>query len=93
MIVNICGVLILGFAAYLERFQSRKRLTVIFTALSRTATLFLVLIPAVVPKRMQIAVFVLAVVTAFTLQAQTTVVLNQWMMGFMDEKKSGVTYH
>ncbi|MCA5960381.1 hypothetical protein LC724_07955 [Blautia sp. RD014234] len=38
---------------------------------------------------MQIAVFVLAVVMAFTLQAQTTVVLNQWMMGFMDEKKSG----
>jgi MFS family permease len=89
VIVNICGVLILGFAAYLERFQSRKRLTVIFTALSRTATLFIVLIPAVVPKRMQIAVFVLAVVMAFTLQAQTTVVLNQWMMGFMDEKKSG----
>lgn len=89
VVVNICGVLILGLAPYLERFQSRKRLTVIFTVLSRTATLFIVIIPAVVPRKIQIPAFILAVVTAFTLQAQAAVALNQWMMGFIDEKKSG----
>ena len=89
VIVNICGVLILAFAAYLERFQSRKKLTVILTILSRTATLFIIVIPVAVPGQMRIGVFVFMVVLAFTLQAQTTVVLNQWMMGFMDEKKSG----
>ena len=89
VIVNICGVLILAFAAYLERFQSRKKLTVILTILSRTATLFIIVIPVAVPGQMRIGAFVFMVVLAFTLQAQTTVVLNQWMMGFMDEKKSG----
>ena len=86
VIVNICGVLILAFAAYLERFQSRKKLTVILTILSRTATLFIIVIPVAVPGQMRIGAFVFMVVLAFTLQAQTTVVLNQWMMGFMDEK-------
>lgn len=89
VIVNICGVLILAFAAFLERFRSRKRLTIALTILSRLVTLFIVMVPAFVPERMQLAVFVPTVVAAFTLQAQTTVVLNQWMMGFMDENKSG----
>ncbi|MDO4275685.1 MAG: MFS transporter [Eubacteriales bacterium] len=89
VIVNICGVLILIFASFLERFQSRKRLTIVLTVLSRAATLFIVAIPAFVPGRFRLMVFIPAVIAAFTLQAQTTVALNQWMMGFMDESKSG----
>lgn len=87
VIVNICGVLILIFPAFLERFTSRKRMTVALTILSRLATLFLVTIPVLFPARMQLYVFVPTVVAAFALQAQTTVVLNQWMLGFIDEKK------
>ncbi|MBS5063597.1 MAG: MFS transporter [Hungatella hathewayi] len=89
VIVNICGVLILLFSAFLERFQSRKRLTLALTALSKLAILFIVMIPALLPKRLQLVIFIPAVIIAFTLQAQTTVVLNQWMLGFMEEKKSG----
>lgn len=89
VIINICGVLILAFAAFLERFQSRKKLTIVLTFFSRLATLVIVLIPALVPAGMRLAVFVPMVVTAFTLQAQTTVVLNQWMMEFIDERRSG----
>lgn len=89
VIVNICGVLILAFAAYLERFTSRKRLTVILTALSRLATLLIVAIPALVPDRLQLLVLVAAVIIAFALQAQATVVLNQWMFAFVDSKRSG----
>ena len=89
VIVNICGVLILIFPAFLERFTSRKRMTVALTILSRLATLFLVTIPVLFPARMQLYVFVPTVVAAFALQAQTTVVLNQWMLGFIDEKRSG----
>lgn len=89
VIVNICGVLILAFAAYLERFKSRKRLTIALTVLSRLTTLFIAVIPIIVPDRLQLLLFVAAVVVAFTLQAQTTVVLNQWMFEFVDGKKSG----
>lgn len=89
VIVNICGVLILAFAAFLERFQSRKRLTIALTALSRLATLFIVTIPAFTPKGLQLLLFIPAVILAFALQSQTTVVLNQWMVGFVDEKKNG----
>lgn len=89
VIINICGVLILAFSSFLERFSSRKRLTILLTILSKFATLFIVLIPALVPRSLQIILFIPTVVIAFTLQAQTTVVLNQWMMGFIDEKKSG----
>ena len=89
VIVNICGVLILLFSPFLERFTSRKKLTLVLTALSRLTTLFIVLIPALVPDSLQLAALIPAVIAAFTLQAQTTVVLNQWMLGFVDEKKSG----
>lgn len=89
IIVNICGILILVFSAFLERFTSRKRLTICLTILSRIATIIIVLIPAFAPKSIRIALFVFVVIVAFTLQAQTTVVLNQWMFSFMDEKKSG----
>ncbi len=89
IILNLCGVLILFCSAFLERFTSRKRLTVGLTILSRLATLLIVVIPAVVPRGLQLAVLVPTVVVAFTLQAQTTVVLNQWMLGFVDEDRSG----
>lgn len=89
VIVNICGVLILVFPVFLERFTSRKRLTMTLTFLSRAATLFIVAIPVLFPAKIRLYVFVPAVVAAFALQAQTTVVLNQWMLGFIEEKKSG----
>ena len=89
VIFNICGVLILAFSAFLERFQSRKRLTIGLTILSKLATLLIVAIPVLVPSGYQLFLFVPAVIVAFTLQAQTTVVLNQWMLGFVDEAKSG----
>lgn len=89
VIVNICGVLILLFAAFLERFHSRKKLTISLTALSRLANLLIVAIPAFVPAKMRLTLFVIMVAAAFTLQAQSTVVLNQWLLGFVDEKKSG----
>lgn len=89
VIINICGVLILAFPVFLERFTSRKRLTLVLTLLSRLVTLFIAAIPALFPAAVRLAVFVPTVVAAFALQAQTTVVLNQWMLGFIDEKKSG----
>lgn len=89
VILNICGVLILAFSAFLERFQSRKRLTIVLTALSRAATLFLVFIPVLAPKKLQLVFFVPAVVIAFALQAQAAVVLNQWLVSFTDKNKSG----
>lgn len=89
VIVNICGVLILAVPAFLERFTSRKKLTIALTILSRLATLFIVTIPVLFPAGIRLYVFVPTVVAAFALQAQTTVVLNQWMLGFIEEKKSG----
>lgn len=89
VMLNLCGVLILGFARFLERFRSRKRLAIGLTALSRLATLAIAAIPALAPPPLRLALFVPAVLVAFTLQAQTTVVLNQWMLAFLDEKKSG----
>lgn len=92
VVVSICGVLILFFAPFLQRFQSRKRLTIVLTVLSKLATLFIIGIPVLVSGRMQLVLFIPAVITAFTLQAQTTVVLYQWMMEFIDEKKSGRSF-
>lgn len=89
VIVNICGVLILAFSAFLERFRSRKRLTIWLTVLSKLTTLLIVAIPVLVPFENQLYLFIPTVIVAFTLQAQTTVVLNQWMLGFVDETKSG----
>lgn len=89
VIVNICGILILVFASYLEHFRSRRRLTITLTILSRITTLLIVIIPALVPEHLQLILFVPAVIAAFTLQAQTTVVLNQWMMEFVSERTSG----
>ncbi|MEG2769698.1 MAG: MFS transporter [Oscillospiraceae bacterium] len=86
MITNICGVSILFFSGLIERFHSFKKITVSLTILSKLATLLIVLIPLFVPKNGQIAALMLV---AFTLQAQTTVVLNNWMVNFVDEKHSG----
>ncbi|WP_418666776.1 MFS transporter [Allofournierella sp.] len=87
--LNLCGVLTLAFAAFLERFSSKKRLALGLTVLSRLATVVIAAIPAVLPQRLWLAAFVPAVLVAFTLQAQTTVVLNQWMLAFVEEKNSG----
>lgn len=89
IILNLCGVLILFFSPLLERCRSRKRLTIGLTVLSRLATLSIAAIPALIPAELRLWVFLPLVLAAFTLQAQTTVVLNQWMLGFLDGARRG----
>ncbi len=88
-IPNICGVLILFFSSLVERAANRKKLAVLFTILSRLVTLMIVLIPLLGLGSLTVPVFIMVVVTAFTLQAQTTVIVNNWMVGFIDGKKQG----
>lgn len=89
MITNICGVSILFFSSFMERLGSYKKAAIWLTAISKAATLMIVLIPLLIPDNWQIPVFITLMVAAFTLQAQTTVVLNNWMVSFVDEKESG----
>lgn len=89
MITNICGVSILFFSSIIGRFHSFKKITISLTICSKLATLVIVLIPLLVPKSARIAVFIPVMILAFTLQAQTTVVLNNWMINFVEEKESG----
>lgn len=89
MITNICGVSILFFSGIVGRIRSFKKATISLTVLSKLATLLIVLIPLLLPKEAQIATFVPLMLVAFTLQAQTTVVLNNWLVTFVDEKQSG----
>lgn len=89
VIINICGVLILAFSALLERVASHKRLVIGLTVLSRAATVLLVAVPVWAPQALRLPLLVVAVVVAFALQAQTTVLLNQWMLCFVDSQKSG----
>ena len=89
MITNICGVSILFFSGLIGHFRSLKKITISLTVLSKMATLLIVLIPLSVPEGAQIAVFIPLMLVAFTLQAQATVVLNNWLVTFVDEKQSG----
>lgn len=89
VIANICGVLLLFFTAFLERFRSKKKLTVGLTVLSKLVTFFIVAIPAFVPPVYQLGVFIPVVIVAFTLQAQTTVSLNNWLVDFIVPAKRG----
>lgn len=89
MITNICGISILFFSPVIERFHSFKKLTICLTIFSKLATLLIVLIPLIIPAKAQISIFIPLMVIAFTLQAQTLVVLNNWMVTFVDQKQSG----
>lgn len=89
MITNICGISILFFSSAMERFCSFKRVTIGLTVFSKLATLLIVLIPLLIPGKAQIMVFVPLMVIAFTLQAQATVMLNNWMVSFTDGKGNG----
>lgn len=88
-ITNICGVSILFFSGLIGHFRSLKKITISLMVLSKLATLLIVLIPLSVPEGAQIAVFIPLMLVAFTLQAQATVVLNNWLVTFVDEKQSG----
>ncbi len=87
-IPNICGVLILAFSSLVERAANRKKLAIWLTAASRLVTLLVALIPLLPPGPLTICVFAVAVVTAFALQAQTTVVVNNWVLAFIGDKNS-----
>lgn len=89
MITNICGVSILFFSGLIGCFRSFKKITISLTILSKLATLLIVLIPLFCEGKAQIAAFIPLMLAAFTLQAQTTVVLSNWMVNFVDEKHSG----
>ncbi len=88
-IPNICGVLILFFSSLVERASNRKRLAILLSILSRLVTLLIILIPQFELGSLTIPIFIIIVMTAFTLQAQTTVVINNWMVSFIDGAKRG----
>lgn len=90
VIANICGVLILIFATFLERFSSKKKLTIAFTITSKATTLFIVFIPLLIESQFQIFVFIPTIIIAFTLQALTTVCLNNWLAHFTPNDKRGI---
>lgn len=89
IITNICGISILLFASLIERFKSFRKLAVALTLVSKIAMLIIVAIPLAVPKNARIAVFVPMIIIAFTLLAQTTVVINNWLVTFVDKNNSG----
>lgn len=89
IIMNICGALIIFFAPFMERFKSRKKVTIVLTALSKSATVLIVLVPYIVPKGSELYFFVALIVIAFSLQAQTQVSLNNWLIHFVEEEKRG----
>ncbi len=88
-IPKICGVVMLFFSSLIEGVANKKRLTIWLTAISRLVTLCTVLIPLFPLGALAIPVFVVVVVTAFTLQAQTTVLVNNWMVAFIGGEKQG----
>ncbi len=94
IIANVCGAAIIFFAPVIERFKSRKKVTVCLSVLSKAATLLIIFIPIAVPKAwhghaLQLYFFVPIMVIAFSLQAQTLVSLNNWLMYFVEEDKRG----
>jgi MFS family permease len=89
VLMNACGAAIIFFAPFMERFKSRKKVTLFLTALSKTVTVLIVLIPITVPQQMQVFVFVPLIVIAFSLQAQTLVSLNNWLIHFVEEETRG----
>ncbi len=88
-IPNICGVLILAFASLVERARNRKKLAIGLTVASRLVTLAVALVPLLPPGLFTLCVFVAVVVTAFSLQAQTTIVINNWLISFIGNEKRG----
>lgn len=91
MITNICGITILFFSTLIGKCKNYKRVSIILTILSRLITLFIIFIPMIFPPSARIAAFITIMIVAFTLQAQTTVVINNWMVSFVDQNKSGRT--
>ncbi len=89
IIMNVCGALILFLSPLLERFKSRKKVTLALTALAKAATSAIVLIPLAVPKALHMHVFIPCILVAFTLQAQAQVSLNNWLVHFVEGEKRG----
>lgn len=89
IILNICGVITLAFSSLLERFRSRKRLALCLTGLSRAATILIVVVPAWAPRDLRLPLLMVTVVLAFTLQSQTTAIINQWTLCFVNPEKGG----
>lgn len=89
VIMNICGALILFFAPYIERFKSRKKVTLVLTVLSKIVTALIVFIPVAAPKSLYLFIFLPLTVIAFSLQAQAQVSLNNWLVAFVEEERRG----
>jgi MFS family permease len=89
IIANVCGAMIIFFAPFIERFKSRKKVTIVLTALAKTFTVLIIFIPISVTKELQLFFFVPLIVIAFSLQAQTLVSLNNWLVSFVEEEKRG----
>ncbi len=89
VIMNICGALILVLAPLIERFRSRKRVTIALTIAAKTTTVAIVAVPLLVPATLRLPVFVALIILAFTLQAQAQVSLNNWLIHFVEAAERG----
>ncbi len=89
VIPNLCGITILFLSFLLEKFTSKKRLTIWLTFIAKLVSSLIIFIPLAVTEEYQILVFMVLVVLSYTLQALSTVSLNNWMLHFIPKSKEG----
>ncbi len=89
VIPNLSGITILFLSFLLEKFTSKKSLTIWLTFIAKLSSSLIIFIPLAVTEKYQILVFMALVVLSYTLQALSTVSLNNWMLHFIPKSKEG----
>ena len=86
---NICGIFLILGGFFLQRFSSKKRLALILIVITKTLFCSIVLIPLLASKEIQSAALFIVLIFAYTLQALTSIALNNWFISVVPEKIRG----
>lgn len=92
VIPNICGIFIVVFVPLLEKSHKKKRKAIILSILSKFFAVSVIFTFAIEQKNIRVVTFVIIGILSYTLQALSTLVMNNWLIDFINTDKAKGQY-
>lgn len=92
LISSITGIFLVFLSIFIERFSSRKKLTLIFNSINKPIIISIAFIPLIVPKNLQVLVFFIGLTVAYILNAMMGLAINSWFVNVIPSRIRGRYY-
>lgn len=89
IISSISGSFVIFAGLFLERFKSRRKLVFTLNSISKPLLCSIILIPLIVPQKMQVLALLIILIVAYSLNSFMNIAINSWFVNVIPMRIRG----